>query len=168
MRACELVNILGCGEVVDGTIDKAYFDPTPKTVTFEPEWTNQFLGIQLTREEMVKVLESLSFKVDGDQIEVPAFRIDIEHKADIAEEIARIYGYNNIPTTVIRGVAEASLTPEQQFEKKTGEILRALGCNEIATYSFISPKYYDKINLPKDSQLRESVTISNPLGKIPV
>ena len=165
MRACELVNILGCGEVVDGTIDKTYFDPTPKTVTFEPEWTNQFLGIQLTREEMVKILESLSFKVDGDQIEVPAFRIDIEHKADIAEEIARIYGYNNIPTTVIRGVAEASLTPEQQFEKKTGEILRALGCNEIATYSFISPKYYDKINLPKDSQLRESVTISNPLGE---
>lgn len=165
LRACELVELLGAGEVVDGIIDEAHFDAEPKRVKLEPEWTNRFLGINVTRDYMVEVLESLSFQVEGDDIIVPSFRIDIEHKADIAEEIARIYGYNNIPTTVIRGVAEASLTPEQKFETAIGNTMLALGCSEVATYSFISPKYYDKLGLPQDSALRRSVTISNPLGE---
>lgn len=165
MRACELVEELGAGVVVDGIIDAASFDPTPKTVPFEPEWTNKFLDINLSRQEMADILESLSLHVEGDSVIVPYFRIDLENKADIAEEVARIYGYDNISTTVIRGVSEASFTPEQKFNKKIGDILRALGCYEIMTYSFISPKYYDKINLPAGSELRESVKISNPLGE---
>lgn len=165
LRACELVELLGAGEVVDGIIDEAHFNAEPKRVKLEPEWTNRFLGINVTRDYMVEVLESLSFQVEGDDIIVPSFRIDIEHKADIAEEIARIYGYNNIPTTVIRGVAEASLTPEQKFETSIGSTMLALGCSEVATYSFISPKYYDKLGLPQDSVLRRSVKISNPLGE---
>lgn len=165
LRACELVELLGAGEVVDGIIDEAHFSAEPKKVKLEPAWTNEFLGIDVTRDYMVKVLESLSFKVEGDDVIVPSFRVDIEHKADIAEEIARIYGYNNIPTTVIRGVAEASLTPEQKFENKVNSTMLALGCSEVATYSFISPKYYDKLGLPADSGLRSSVKISNPLGE---
>ena len=91
--------------------------------------------------------------------------MDLGVKADIAEEVARLYDYNNIPDTIIRGVAKAQLTDKQKFERSIREAVIAMGVNEIATFSFISPKYFDKINLPADSKLRKTVTISNPLGE---
>ncbi len=165
LRACELVELLGAGEVVDGVIDVDYSDKTPKTVLFTPDWINHFLGIDLSREEMEQILLSLGFRLEGDQITVPSFRIDIEHKADIAEEIARIYGYNRIPTTAPTGISRGIVTAEQKFERKINDIMLSLGCYEVMTYSFISPKYYDAILLPKDSEQRKSVVISNPLGE---
>ncbi len=165
LRACELVELLGAGEVVDGTIDVDNSNETPVRVKLEPEWINRFLGIELGREEIVKTLESVGFVMDGDDIVSPAFRIDIEHKADIAEEIARFYGYDKIPATAIRGTAQGRLTPEQVFERKAVRSMLAMGCNEIQTYSFISPRYYDKIALPADSVLRKSIEITNPLGE---
>lgn len=164
-RMCQLVEELGCGEVVDGVIDVDNADHTPDTVKLEVEWINKFLGIDLSREEMVNTLESLGFTLEGDTIIAPYYRIDIHHKADIAEEIARIYGYDKIPTSVMSGIARGEVTPYQQFERTLGQTMLSLGCNEIMTYSFISPKYYDNINLPADHPLRGSVVISNPLGE---
>ncbi len=165
LRACELVELLGAGEVVDGVIDVDHSDKTPKQVPFTPDWINRFLGIELPSEEMVKILTSLGFTVENDLITVPYYRIDIEHKADVAEEIARIYGYNKIPTTAPTGISRGVVTPEQKFERTINNTMLSLGCNEIMTYSFISPKAYDSILLPSDSKLRKSVTISNPLGE---
>lgn len=165
-RALELVEILGAGEVVGGLIDCDYSEKAPKKIKLEPEWTNKFLGIDISKEEMIKSLEALGFTVDeNDDITVPGVRIDIEHKADIAEEIARIYGYDKIPTTKPMGTAEASYTPEQKFEKEIVSTLLAAGCYEVQTYSFVSPKVYDKLTLPADSPLRKCVEISNPLGE---
>ncbi len=164
-RACELVEMLGAGEVIGGIIDVDNSSHEPTRIRLEPEWTNRFLGIELPREEMVRILEELECKMDGDDIIVPSFRADLQHKADIAEEIARIYGYNKIPVTAIRGVAEGGFTPYQKFEQAVSGALLAQGCSEVATYSFISPKYYDKIRLPEDSPLRRSITIQNPLGE---
>ncbi len=164
-RACELVEMLGAGEVVDGVID-INNAPAPKApLKLEVEWINRFLGVNLSRDEMISILNSLDFTVEGDLITPPGFRIDIEEKADIAEEIARIYGYDKIPTSVMKGVAKAALTPKQKFERKVHDILLSAGCYEVMTYSFISPKSYDKINLPQDSDLRRCVVISNPLGE---
>ena len=107
----------------------------------------------------------LEIEVDGDICISPSFRIDLERPADLAEEVARIYGYNNIPSTVIKGVANASLTPKQKFRRTLENATVAVGCYGILTYSFISPKYFDKIALPADSSLRKTVVISNPLGE---
>lgn len=165
LRACELVELLGAGEVVDGMIDCFPVEKPPVRLKLEHDWINRFLDIDLSAEKMAEILEKLGFQVEGDEVIAPSFRIDIEHKADIAEEIARFYGYDNIPVTAIRGTAQGRLTKEQLFERSIDETMLALGCNEINTYSFISPKYYDKIGLPEDSVLRRSVTISNPLGE---
>ena len=164
-RACELVELLGAGEVVDGMIDVDHSNYQPTVLTLDAGWTNRFLGIDLPRERMVEILQSLCFQVEGDQITVPSWRTDVEHKADIAEEIARMYGYNNIPVTEIRGSAAAQLTPEQKFERTAHDTMLALGGYEIMTYSFVSPKYYDKIRMPADSPRRRCVTIANPLGE---
>ena len=165
MRACELTEMLNAGEVLNGFIDCDKSDKTPRTVKFEPEWINKFLGIECPHDRMVKILTDLGFKLDGDDIIVPSFRTDIEHKADIAEEIARIYGYNVIPITQLRGSIQAQLTDKQHFESLVNQTMLSLGCSEIYTFSFISPKYYDKILMPADSPLRNSVKISNPLGE---
>lgn len=165
MRAFQLVEELGCGEVVKTIIDADYSDKTPKGVEFNPEWINSFLGSDISEEEMVSCLEKLDFKVENGMAYAPSVRIDIECKADIAEEVARIYGYNKIPKTIIRGVAQAQLTPKQKFERTIANTMTALGCYEITTYSFISPKYFDKIRLPENSPLRKTVTITNPLGE---
>lgn len=165
LRACELVELLGVGEVVDGVIDVDHSPAEPTRIPFDPGWINRFLGIEVPREEMERILLSLEFKLEGNEVIVPSFRADVEHKADIAEEIARFYGYDKIPTTVIRGAAKASLTPEQKFEREIHRTLQAAGCYEVVTYSFISPKFYDQIGLPENSPLRQSVKISNPLGE---
>lgn len=165
MRACELVELLGAGEVVDGIIDIDNTPSEPTKITFEPDWINRFLGIDVSADDMRKTLQKLDFTFEGDQIVVPSFRGDVEHKADIAEEIARFYGYDKIPVTAIRGVAKAQLTPEQKFERTIHQTMRASGCYEAATYSFVSPKCYDLIRLPSDSALRDCVVITNPLGE---
>ena len=163
-RACELVELLGAGEVVDGVMDVIAKDSNPVTVKLEPEKVNGLLGTDVSREEMVRILESLDFTVEGDTIHVPSWRSDVEHYSDIAEEVARFYGYNNIPDTLSNGLTERrGLTDIQQTENLLGSVCRAAGYDEIITYSFISPTYYDKIDLPKDSALRDSLKILNPL-----
>ena len=165
-RACELVELLGAGEVVDGVMDVIAKDSNPVTVKLEPEKVNGLLGTDVSREEMVRILEALDFKVEGDTIHVPSWRSDVEHYSDIAEEVARFYGYNNIPDTLSNGLtARRGLTDIQQTENLLGSVCRAAGYDEIITYSFISPTYYDKIDLPKDSPLRDSLKILNPLGE---
>ncbi|MBQ3531288.1 MAG: phenylalanine--tRNA ligase subunit beta [Oscillospiraceae bacterium] len=165
-RACQLVEMLGAGEVIGGYIDIDNEGDEPYTVEFCPEWTNKFLGIDLPAEKMVEILEKIGYKVENGVITVPSFRAgDTRHKADIAEEIARFYGYDVIPNTAVQGASQGALTLRQQFEKKLSRLLMANGCYEVQTYSFISPKYYDKIGLPEDSDLRRSVVITNPLGE---
>ncbi|MDE6596081.1 MAG: phenylalanine--tRNA ligase subunit beta, partial [Oscillospiraceae bacterium] len=165
LRAFQLVEELGCGEVVKTIIDADYSDKTPKGVEFDPVWINNFLGTDISEDVMKNCLEKLDFKLENGMAYAPSVRIDIERKCDIAEEVARIYGYNNIPKTIIRGVAEAQLSEKQKFERKISETMVALGAYEITTYSFISPKYFDKICLPDNSPLRETVVITNPLGE---
>lgn len=164
-RAFQLVEELGAGEVLNTVIDCDYTDKTPATVEFSAEWINNFLGTDISEADMIKYLERLEFKVENGRVIVPSFRIDIGCKADIAEEVARIYGYNNIPSTDFRGVARAEFTEEQKFTRTLRNTAVALGGYEIATYSFVSPKYFDKIRLPQDSKLRKVVRIVNPLGE---
>lgn len=165
LRAFELVEMLGCGEVLDTTIDRFPNPPAHKTVEFDPDWINRFLGTDIPRADMERYLKQIGFELDGNTIKVPFYRIDIECNADVAEEVARFYGYNNIPGTELIGVANAKLTPSQKLLRKLEAACTALGLYEIETFSFISPKYYDKINLPENSKLRNSVTITNPLGE---
>ena len=165
-RACQLVEMLGAGEVIGGYIDIDNEGDEPYTIEFCPEWINKFLGIELEAKKMVEILEKIGYKVEGNVITVPSFRCgDTRHKADIAEEIARFYGYDVIPNTAVQGASQGALTLRQQFEKKLSRLLMANGCYEVQTYSFISPKYYDKIGLAEDSELRRSVVITNPLGE---
>lgn len=164
-RAFELVELLGAGEPVRTHIDLNYNEKQRNRIPFDPEWINKFLGTDISREEMCDTMKMLEIEVDGDTCISPSFRIDLERPADLAEEVARIYGYNNIPSTVIKGVANASLTPKQKFRRTLENATVAVGCYGILTYSFISPKYFDKIALPTDSSLRKTVVISNPLGE---
>lgn len=164
-RAFELVELLGAGEPVRTHIDLNYNEKQRNRIPFDPDWINKFLGTDISREEMCDTMKMLEIEVDGDTCISPSFRIDLERPADLAEEVARIYGYNNIPSTVIKGVANASLTPKQKFRRTLENATVAVGCYGILTYSFISPKYFDKIALPADSSLRKTVVISNPLGE---
>ncbi|MEG0229804.1 MAG: phenylalanine--tRNA ligase subunit beta, partial [Oscillospiraceae bacterium] len=165
LRACHLVEQLECGEVLSGEIDIYPNRKEPVKIKFEPHFINKFIGINISQDKMVEILNYLNFKVENDYIVVPSFRTDIEHKSDIAEEIARIYGYNNIPSTILKGKAEGKLTQRQLLTKKLSSTLCSCGLNEIMTYSFISPKYYDKILMKSDDALRKSIVISNPLGE---
>ena len=165
LRALELVEQLGAGEVVSGVIDIDHADHALRRVPFDADWMNRFLGISLTREEMVESLRPLEIAVVGNECIVPSYRADLEQKADIAEEVARMYGYDKIPTTALRGSAEAIVTPEQDFERRINNAMIAMGYDEIVTYSFMSPKMYDKICLPADHPMRKSVVITNPLGE---
>ena len=165
-RACELVELLGAGEVVDGVIDVIAADRNPVTVKLEPEKVNALLGTDISREVMEDILLRLGFTLDGDTIIVPSWRSDVEHYSDIAEEVARFYGYNNLPTTLMRGeTTRGGFSPKQKAEQLITASCRSLGYSEIMTYSFISPSYYDKIRLPEDSALRQSIRILNPLGE---
>lgn len=164
-RAFQLVEELGAGEVVRTVIDKDYTDKTPAAVEFNAEWINNFLGTDIAEADMIEYLTRLDFKVENGTVYAPSFRIDIECKADIAEEVARIYGYDKIPSTEFRGVAEAELTPKQKFAKNLENNMVALGCYGIATFSFISPKHFDRLTLPAESKLRDAIKITNPLGE---
>lgn len=164
-RACELVELLDAGDVMDGTILAKQEEKERRRIHLDGEWMNRFLDLNLSSDEMKNILAKLGCEFDGEDILVPSFRPDLEHKADIAEEIARFYGYNRIPATPLDGGAQGKYTPRQKFEQKINETMRALGSSEIMTYSFISPKYYDKICMPANAPERSSVTISNPLGE---
>ncbi len=167
-RACELVELLGAGEVVDGVIDILNYVPEPRVLPVEPEKINALLGVHVAENVMYTTLQKLGFETvrERGKMKVPSWRSDVEGMADLAEEVARFYGYNKIPDTLSSGLNERrGWNPVQQAENAAGALCRGLGYSEIITYSFISPAYYDKINLPADSPLRDSMKILNPLGE---
>ncbi len=166
-RACQLVEELSCGEIVGGTIDIIGKPYEERVHVFRPEKINAFLGTDIPMEDMVKYLRALEFTVDTDKMEIvsPSFRPDIEGEADIAEEIARIYGYDKIPVTLLSGEAtRGGKTGLQKARDIINESLTAQGMFEIYTYTFTGPYVYDKLNIPKDSVLRDGVKITNPFG----
>lgn len=164
-RACELVELLACGDVMDGMIDIINCVPAPATVTLEPAKINALLGTDISEEDMIKYLSLLEVPVENGQILVPSWRPDLRLMADIAEEVGRSYGYNEIPTTALKMAAKGGYSPKMRFESACGSACRALGYNEIITYSFVSPEIFDRIRLPEDSALRNPMRIQNPLGE---
>ncbi len=165
-RACELVELLGAGEVVAGIID-VYPAPTAPTVLpFTPDRYNEFLGMNIPVEHMKATLTGLGCTLEGNSITVPSYRADLGCMNDIAEEVCRIYGYDKIESSAMN--AETTLggrSDKQLFEVAAERALVGVGLSQIHTFSFISPKYYDKIRMPADTPLRRSVVISNPLGE---
>lgn len=164
-RACELVNILNAGEVLEETLSAGKLNQSTKKIYFDVEFINKFLNINLSKKEMSNILLKLDFEIKDDFVIVPSFRKDIKNKYDLSEEIARFYGYNNIPSTGLTGFHFGKYTDRQKFDKKVAEIMLALGTSEINTFSFISPKNFDKMMLPQNDSLREAVKIFNPLGE---
>lgn len=164
-RALELVRLLDAGDIINGVIDCDCTGNEQPSVPFDPDWTNRFIGIDVPPEKQKEILQSLSFKVENGMVIVPSFRGDVEHKADVAEEIARFYGFENIESRPLVSTTAGMLNDTQKLQKLINNVLLAQGLTEITTYSFISPKYYDKIKLPVDSPLRNSVVIKNPLGE---
>ncbi|HBN81423.1 MAG TPA: phenylalanine--tRNA ligase subunit beta [Ruminococcaceae bacterium] len=164
-RACELVELLDAGDVTDGILSDGQADPTPRRIPLEAGWINRFLDTRLSEEQMKEILRRLDCGFDGGTILVPTFRPDLVHKADIAEEIARFYGYDKIPGTALGGGTQGGYSPRQKFLSALTDTMLALGMSEITTFSFISPKAYDKILMPETHPLRNSIKISNPLGE---
>lgn len=167
-RACQLIEELGAGEVVAGMVDVYPERKQEHTIKFDPDYVNSLIGFDLTEEQMVSYFPALELKYDADTktITVPTFRQDLVGMCDIAEEIARFYGYANIPTTLPSG---AATTGKLSYKLRIDEIARRValycGFSQGMSYSFESPKVYDKLLLPADSELRNSITISNPLGE---
>ncbi len=164
-RACELVEMLSCGDVLDGMIDIINYVPQPHTVTLEPEKINKLLGTEISEEDMIRYLNRLEIPVEGREIQVPSFRPDLNHMADIAEEVARTYGYNEIPITDLKTATQGGYSAGMELEAKAGRQCRAMGYNEIITYSFVSPASLDMIRVAANSPLRNTMKIQNPLGE---
>ena len=165
-RACALMTELGAGEVVGGIIDLYPGKKEARVLPFEPEKMNRFLGLNVPVSEMISILESLEFKVEGDKVYVPSFRNDVEGIADVAEEVARIYGYDKIPTTMMQGsVTIGGKNRKQKLEDAVRDALTDAGLYEAMTYSFIDPKENDMVAIPADDIRRKMVVISNPLGE---
>ena len=164
-RACELVELLQCGDVMDGIIDIINYVPAPKTLELEPEKINRLLGTDISEADMVRYLNRLEIPVEGRTIHVPSFRPDLNLMADIAEEVGRLYGYNEIPITAFKNSTQGGYSEEMILESKAGQLCRSLGFSEIITYSFVSPTVFDQIRLPADSVLRNAMRIQNPLGE---
>ena len=164
-RACELVEMLQCGDVLDGIIDIINYVPEAKTLPLEPEKINRLLGTDISKEQMVKYLNLLEIPVEGDTILVPSFRPDLNLMADVAEEVGRSFGYNEIPTTAFKTSTQGGYTPYMIAESKAGQLCRGLGYSEIITYSFVSPAIFDQIRISADSSLRNALRIQNPLGE---
>ena len=164
-RALQLVEMLGCGEVVKNVIDIDNSNKTPHKLKHDYKWVNGFLGADISEEEQITILEKLGFVYDRatHEITVPSVRIDMLLPCDIGEEIARIYGYNNITSTIPKLSSRSRITPEQRFSDKLVDIMISQGCLETMTFSFISPKSYEKIRLPEAG--RKSVTLLRPLGE---
>lgn len=165
MRACELVEELGCGEIVDGVIDVYGKKPDVVTIKFEPERINEFIGFSVPESVMVKTLTDLGFTIDGDIITVPTFRPDVLCFNDIAEEVARMYGYDKIPSTLMDGDTTVGIkTYSQQLEDRVKNTLVSAGLYETLVFSFTNPNIFDRLNVSADSELRNAVVITNPLG----
>ena len=164
-RACELAELLQCGDVLDGMIDVINHVPQPRTIPLEPEKINKLLGTKISKEDMVQYLALLEVPVVDDTVQVPSFRPDLVRMVDIAEEVGRSYGYNEIPVTQFRTATHGGYSREMKLEVKTGTLCRAMGYSEIITYSFTSPSVFDQIRIPADSPLRNVLRIQNPLGE---
>ena len=164
-RACELVEMLEAGDVLDGIIDILNYVPEAKTLPLEVDKINALLGTDIPEADMIRYLELLELPVVDGIIQVPSWRPDLNLMADIAEEIGRSYGYNEIPTTAFKNATQGGYSPFMMAESKAGQLCRSLGYSEIITYSFVSPAIFDQIRLPKDSALRNAMRIQNPLGE---
>ena len=167
-RACQLVEELGCGKVISGMIDVWGNVGEGVEIPFRPEKINSFLGTDISQDDMLDIFARLEIKADTDKMMLypPSFRPDLLAEADIAEEVARFYGYDRIPTTLMTGATTCGIkTPEQSLESEISNILISQGLYEIYTYNFQSPSVMDKLNIPADSPLRNQVKISNPLGE---
>lgn len=170
-RAAQLVELLGAGRVLKGVVDEYPTKHEPKSITVNVGRINRLIGVEIPASEMIAILESLEFKCElnsSNEIiaKVPSFRLDMEQEADFVEEIARIYGYDKIPTLELEGNPTIGMkTDKQKFSDTVKDSLVALGSDEILTYSFVSPRGIDKINEPKDSAKHNFVKILNPLGE---
>ena len=165
-RACELVEMLGAGEVFDGTIDVLAKEPETTFIELDDKRINALLGTDIPREFMTDTLTSLGFELNGNTLTVPSWRGDCTMLADIAEECARFWGYDKIEATDIRGAAtQGGYSEKTLFVRKLGTACRAMGYTEVVTYSFVSPSSLDKIKVPADSPLRDNYRILNPLGE---
>ena len=164
-RACQLVELLGCGEVVDGIIDVCNTCVAPYKVDFKPERINQILGTSLSEKEIADILALIGFEAKDGKVTVPPYRTDIVNTADLAEEVGRLYGVDRIEGTLFEcRAAEGHITPVRQLCDTLGDCCTGLGYSEIYTYSFISPLWFDKIRLPAGDARRDVITVRNPLG----
>ena len=167
-RACQLIVELGCGEVVSGMVDVKLPLKEKTRIPFEPEYINRLLGTNVSVEEMLAIFkaEEVDYDEASGNLVIPTFRQDLVGKADIAEEIARFYGYDKIPTTLPSGEATTGkLSYKLRIEEKAREVAEFCGFSQGMTYSFESPKVFDKLLIPKEDKLREAITIQNPLGE---
>ena len=167
------MELLGAGEVVDGVIDILNYVPQPHTITMDPDRVNALLGTDIPAVDQYQYLERVNILTEKHdfpngpaEVIIPSWRADVEGIADLAEEVARFYGYNKIPVTLMRGqTTQGGYSPVQKLENRLGELCRACGYDEIITYSFISPTQYDKIRWAAGDPRRASFKILNPLGE---
>ncbi len=167
-RACQLIEMLGAGEVVGGVVDIYDEVRQPKRISFEPEKMNRLLGTGIGSGQMLDYFKTIGLEYDesSNEVVVPTFRQDLECMADLAEEVARFYGYDNIPSSLPQGEATAGkLSYKLRIEGIAKDIAEFCGFSQGMTYSFESPKVFDKLLLPEDSSLRQTVDILNPLGE---
>ena len=167
-RACQLIEEMGAGEVVGGMVDVYSKKKEPVRIKFEPEKINALLGTDISEEDMIGYFRKIDLEYDEEAREViaPTFRHDLFRTADLAEEVARFYGYDNIPTTLPSGEATAGKLPfDLRVREVAEDIAEYCGFSQGYMYSFESPKVFDRLRLPEDSPLRRTVQISNPLGE---
>lgn len=163
MRALELVEELGCGEVVREYIDVDNAKKTPHTMKLDADWINEHLGTNIPEEEQIAIFKKLGFGYENGNVIVPNTRMDIVRECDLAEEVARIYGYNEIPNTLPLISAVGEVTPRQRFDNKMVEVMLSQGFYETMSFSFISPRSYDKLRF--GDELKKSVVLQYPLGE---
>lgn len=169
-RVCQLAELIGVGKIVNGTIDVYPNKKVEKTITLRPRKVNKLLGIDISTDEMIEYLERLGLKAEKVEdvldVTIPTYRLDVEIEADLIEEIGRLYGFHNVENEPLKGVlTRGNKSYDRLVEDKTKSVLQGLGFNEVMTYSFISPKAYDKIRVEENSMLRNYIEIVNPLGE---
>ena len=169
-RACQLIQELGCGDVVEGTVDVGKPLAPLRVLPFEPKKYNELLGTQVSEEQMLAIFEKLDIRIirtgDGIQLEIPSFRQDLLGRADLAEEVARFYGYDKIPVSLPKSSSTTGkLSFKLRVEQKARDIAEYCGFSQGMSYSFESPKVFDKLMLPPEDKAREAIEISNPLGE---
>ncbi len=169
-RACQLIVELGCGEVVSGTVEEGLPIKPLRVLPFEPAKYNALLGTSVTEEQMLAIFKKLEVEVrdgkDGKELVIPSFRQDLAGRADMAEEVARFFGYDKIPTTLPKGeTTTGKLSFKLRIEQKARDIAEYCGFSQGMTYSFESPKVFNKLLLDADDKARQAITIANPLGE---